>query len=269
MEKIAVIGTGVMGRGIAQLIASSGLDVVLIGRSPGRAEQARADIGYRLEKKAAERAPGILAHLRISCLDRIRGSTFDIAIEAIAEDRAAKVDVLGQVAPCSPVLATNTSSLSVSDLGAAVGCPEKMIGLHFFNPPAAMKLVELVMGVETGTKAKAAALDLIARLGRIAIEVEDSPGFVVNRLLFAQFAEALATLESKIAGAREIDMAMTIGLGHPMGPFALMDLIGLDVCLAIFESLGAPNFQASPRLRQLVADGRLGKKTGAGFYDYL
>lgn len=258
-----------MGMGIAQLISSADIDVVLIGRTRGSAQRAREDIARRIEKREPERAPAILEHLEAAELRG--GETFDIVIEAIVEHREAKVELLRQLGPMAPVLATNTSSLSVSDLGAASGVPDRLIGLHFFNPPMAMKLVEVVMGRGTGEHAKAVALELIARLDRTAVQVKDAPGFVVNRLLFAQLGEACRAVDAGVATARDIDNATTTGLGHPMGPFALMDLIGLDVCLAIFGSLSSElgqRFELPAAVVRLVAGGRLGRKTRAGFFDY-
>lgn len=278
--KIGIIGTGQMGRGIARLAAQSGVTAVLIGRSLESAVAGVAAIGAAVDKAAAagkidaaERERQ-LACLSASCLAEpfIEQATF--IIETIVEDLNAKAAVLEAVAKRTGpdvTIATNTSSLSVTELGGMMGCAQRFLGMHFFNPPHVLPLVEVVRTPWTSERANHDALEVAAALKRTPIAVQNARGFVVNRLLFCLLAEACHTLEDGVASVDAIDKGMRLGLSHPMGPFALMDLIGLDTCLAIFESLHAAHgdrYRVPVVLRDLVAGRRLGRKTSAGFLDY-
>lgn len=280
MKTALVIGTGTMGRGIAQVTASSGLSTRVCDVNREVAEQAIASIADSLAKRVQQGKlePGerdaILGRLSPSA-DLVEASRgIDVVIEAVPESMALKVEVLRRViaaAPSHAIVGTNTSSLSITELGQRLGIGERTIGLHFFNPPPAMALLEIVRGRETSAAVVEACQALAKVLGKTAILVNDSPGFATSRLGVAIGAEAIRMLEAGVASVQDIDRAMELGYRHPMGPLKLTDLVGLDVRLAILEHLhrevGA-QFQPPPLLRRMVEAGCLGKKSGKGFYDW-
>lgn len=281
IEKIAVIGAGTMGHGIAQVAALSGFSVALEDLSRELVERAMAKIERNL-KRAVELGKATEAEAS-AAISRIRATAdlgdaardADLVIEAILEDLAAKQRLFAELdAICRPqaVLATNTSSLSVREIASATDRRDRVIGMHFFNPPYIMKLVEIVVAPETSPDTLAAALDVAARMGKEAITVKDSPGFATSRLGVALGLEAMRMLEEGVASAEDIDKAMVLGYNHPMGPLKLSDLVGLDVRLSIaeylHEKLGSERFRPPEILRRKVAEGKLGRKTGEGFYKW-
>ncbi|MBK7395404.1 MAG: 3-hydroxyacyl-CoA dehydrogenase family protein [Myxococcales bacterium] len=275
---IAVLGAGTMGHGIAQCFASIGAAVRLYDVDLPRAEKGRAQIRAVLDKvvakgkMAAERADGIvgLVNPTADVATAVTGARW--VIEAAPEDMQLKVDLLGKVkaaAPADAILGSNTSSLSITELGARVGAADRVIGLHFFNPPPVMELLEIVRGVSTSAATIAAAESMAKAIGKTSILVNDAPGFATSRLGVILGCEAMRMLESGVAGVVDIDRAMELGYRHPMGPLKLTDLVGLDVRLAILDHLTreiGEQFRAPPILRRLVRAGHLGKKTGRGFY---
>jgi len=282
MKKIAVIGTGIMGRGIAFAAAQAGIDVLFVARTPASEIAAGAWLDDRIAgltakgKLTPETATNLRGRLFIAgswALREMNGDDIELVIEAITEDLERKRAVLLEMAAHAPraVLATNTSSLSVTDLAHASGAADRVVGLHFFNPVHAMPLVELVAPMQASAAAVELARAFAVQLGKTPIQVSDVAGFVVNRALFAMLNEACHLAEDGVAALADVDAGIRGGLAHPMGPFALMDLIGLDTCLSILESLArehGPRFHPAPILRRHVAAARLGKKSGAGFYVY-
>jgi 3-hydroxybutyryl-CoA dehydrogenase len=283
ITNIGVIGSGLMGSGIAQVAAQHGLHVTLIDIDQARVDNAISGIGRRLRREA-ERGR-ITAEEADAAEGRITGSTdweslasmasADAVIEAIVEEQGAKTRVfrrLGEVCQPGALLASNTSSLPLSDLAAASGRPERVIGLHFFNPPWALRLVEVVSTASTTEETLADGLGLCKALDRVPVQVKDTPGFIVNRLLVPFIFDAIHLLDSGVASAQDIDNACKIGLNHAMGPLATADLIGLDtlqlIAESMFEEYGEPRFKAPTLLRRLVALGHLGRKTGRGFFRY-
>jgi 3-hydroxybutyryl-CoA dehydrogenase len=283
IDRVGIIGSGLMGSGIAQVAAYSGCEVTLVDVDQARVDAGIAGIRKRLEREA-ERG-------RISAVDcesssaRLFGvsdmesmsslSKVDAVIEAVVEDIHVKSGIfkkLGDVCRPEALLASNTSSLPLSDLAAASGRPERVIGLHFFNPPWALKLVEIVSTASTTDETLNDALQLCARLGRVPVQVKDTPGFIANRLLVPFIFDAIDLLDSGVATAEDIDNACKVGLNHTMGPLATADLIGLDtlklIAESMFEEYGEPRFKAPTLLRRLVSLGHLGRKTGRGFFRY-
>jgi 3-hydroxybutyryl-CoA dehydrogenase len=269
-----------MGLGIAQVFAQAGFDVHVHDRDAAVLAQAIPAIDRRLAR-AVERgsidAPARdAARARLAAapsLDRLAGA--DAIVEAIVESRDAKREVfaaLDRLARPETLLASNTSSIPIAVLGAATARPDRVLGLHFMNPVPAIPLVELVRGRETSDRAMALARQLVAALGKTAVESADVPGFIANRMLMPMINEAVFALADGVATAEAIDAVMTLGMRHPMGPLALADLIGLDVCVAILdvmhEGLGDAKYRACPLLRRMVAAGTLGRKTGRGFFAY-
>jgi len=274
--RAAVIGGGTMGAGIAQVLLEAGCEVVVVEADGDAAERARARIadGLRRRKDAAPEE----IEARSARLQAVTGLTepLDVAlvVEAIPELPDAKRDLLAaaeKVAPPTALLASNTSSLSITDLAGALERPGRFLGMHFFNPVPLSALVELVVGQATTPEAVDDARRWVALLGKESIEVRDSPGFATSRLGVALGLEAIRMLEEGVASAADIDQGMVLGYRHPMGPLRLTDLVGLDVRLAIAEHLAAtlgPRFEPPALLREKVAAGELGKKTGRGFYDW-
>jgi 3-hydroxybutyryl-CoA dehydrogenase len=275
---ICVLGTGTMGQGIAQITAASGFPTRLHDIAPERISQALKGIGAQLEKLVGKGK--LEAAARTQTLERLSAAPdleracagAALVIEAVPEDMSLKVQLLRgvvSVAPPDALIGSNTSSLSITELGVRVGAPERTIGLHFFNPPPVMELLEVIRGLSTTEAVVQRALALAKALGKTPIVVNDVPGFATSRLGVILGAEAIRMLESGVASAVDIDRAMELGYRHPMGPLKLTDLVGLDVRLAILDHLHkevGEQFRAPALLRTMVRAGKLGKKTGEGFY---
>jgi 3-hydroxybutyryl-CoA dehydrogenase len=281
IEKIAVIGAGTMGHGIAQIAAQAGFQVVLEDMSEEFVTRGLARIQDNLQK-GVERGKLSNGDMQ-SALSRIQLSTdlqdavadADLVIEAVIEKLDAKQTLFAEldgVCKASAILATNTSSLSVSAIASATTRADRVIGLHFFNPVHIMKLLEIVVGNETSQDTLAASLEFASRISKEAITVKDTPGFATSRLGIALGLEAIRMFEQGVASAEDIDKAMVLGYNHPMGPLRLTDLVGLDIRLNIadylFSELGSEVFRAPEILRNKVSEGKLGKKTGEGFYKW-
>ena len=281
ITRIGVVGAGQMGRGIAQLAATHGFAVTLADAQRDIAERGRTAIGQQLAKlvdkqklTAADRDQ-IVARIQPSDLYGGDLEAADFVVEAATESVSIKREIfqaLDQVCRGGVVLATNTSSISITAIGAAVTRPERVIGMHFMNPPPLMKLVEIIRGLATADSTYDLTRALAERLGKETVVSRDVSGFIVNRVLMPMLNEACFALYESIASVDDLDKAIQLGLNHPMGPFALMDLIGLDTTLAILEvlhrELGDPKYRPCPLLRQYVAAGWLGRKNGRGFHRY-
>jgi 3-hydroxybutyryl-CoA dehydrogenase len=274
-EHVLVVGAGQMGGGIAQVLAASGRRVSLHDAAPGAVERGLAAIGKSLERLAAKGAdidPGDVLG-RVTAVDGIVPA--DLMIEAVVEDQAVKEAIFREadlVLPAEAILASNTSSIPIASLAAATSRPDKVIGMHFFNPVPVMALVEVVSTKETSAETRAAVVELAQELGKTPAEANDFPGFVSNRILLPFINEAVWALHDGVAEPEAIDTIAKLGFNHPMGPLALADLIGLDTCVAILEvlrdGLGDERYEPCPLLREHLAAGRLGRKSGAGFYSY-
>lgn len=283
IDRVGIIGSGLMGSGIAQVAAYSGCEVTLVDVDQARVDAGIAGIRKRLEREsergrigaadaeaASARLFGVADMETMGSLSKV-----DAVIEAVVEDIHVKSGIfkkLGEVCRPEALLASNTSSLPLSDLAAASGRPERVIGLHFFNPPWALKLVEIVSTASTTDETLADALQLCERMGRVPVQVKDTPGFIANRLLVPFIFDAIDLLDSGVATAADIDDACKVGLNHTMGPLATADLIGLDtlklIAESMFEEYGEPRFKAPTLLRRLVSLGHLGRKSGRGFFKY-
>ena len=274
-EHVLVVGAGQMGGGIAQVLAASGRAVALHDAVPGAAARAVEKMRASLEKLAAKGADldvdTVLA--RVAAVGEL--VTADLMVEAVVEDADVKEDVFRRaddVLPPQAVLASNTSSIPISSLAAVTRRPDRVIGMHFFNPVPVMALVEIVRGRETSDETVAAVTELARELGKTPAEANDFPGFVSNRILMPFINEAAEALEQGVAEPDAIDTIAKLGFNHPLGPLALADLIGLDTCVAILEvlrdGLGDPRYEPAGILREHVAAGRLGRKSGQGFYTY-
>lgn len=279
MSKVMVVGAGTMGTGIVQVIAQYMHDVTLVDISEEQVNRSLDTIHHQLNRlvgkgkiSEAEKAK------MIGCIRTAAEwpqETFDIMIEAVSEHMDIKQKVFRQMASiASPqtVLASNTSSLGVSQIASSVPCPDQVIGIHFFNPPAVMNLVEVVKGIHTRSDIVESGKQFVRSIGKKPVEVKEAPGFVVNRMLVPMINEAVFIYMEGIASAEDIDEAMRLGANHPMGPLALADLIGLDVCLhvmeVLYEEFADSKYRPAPLLKRMVRGGMLGRKSGQGFYSY-
>jgi 3-hydroxybutyryl-CoA dehydrogenase len=277
---VGIIGAGTMGNGIAQACAAAGLSAIMLDvdeAAVGRGVKAISGSLDRLVKKDKMSADD-----KVAILSRIKGTTVqadlagaEIVIEAATENLEIKLKLLKQtdaLLPSSAILASNTSSISITRLAAATGRADRFLGMHFFNPVPMMALVEIIRGLQTSDATHAAVEDLAKRLGKTPITVKNNPGFVVNRLLIPMINEAAFVLAEGLASAQEIDDGMKLGCNHPIGPLALADLIGLDTCLAVmqvfYDQFADSKYRPCPLLKEMVAAGYLGRKSGRGFYSY-
>jgi 3-hydroxybutyryl-CoA dehydrogenase len=281
IKKVAVIGAGTMGNGIAQVFAMTGYETTLCDVSSDALTKALSTIESNLLRMAkkelipTEAIPEVLKKIKTTTSIEIAATDADIVIEAASENPAIKASIFRQLdalTPPSCLLATNTSSIPITKLAAETRKPDKVIGMHFMNPVPVMKLVEVIRGYATSDHVCHTVMELSKKLGKIPVEVNDYPGFVANRILMPMINEAIFTLYEGVAGVSEIDNVMKLGMAHPMGPLALADFIGLDVCLSILrimhEGFGNPKYAPCPLLVNMVTAGRLGKKSGEGFYIY-
>jgi 3-hydroxybutyryl-CoA dehydrogenase len=273
-ERVLVVGAGQMGSGIAQVVAASGRSVALHDPYPGATERALERIRSSLERLAEKGGSDPAEAIgRIEIVAELAPA--DLMIEAVVEDLAVKEDIFRRadaLLPRDAILASNTSSLPIGSLAAVTGRPERVIGMHFFNPVPVLRLVEVISADGTAAETTAAIVALARELGKEPIEARDVAGFAANRILMPYLNEAMHALAEDVASAQAIDTVAKLGFGHPIGPLALADLIGLDTCLAIMEvlehGLGEPRFAPAPLLREHVEAGRLGRKSGEGFFRY-
>jgi len=281
MKNITVIGAGTMGNGIAHVFAQKGFKVNLVDLSQTALDKGMATISKNLDRQVAkellteDQKASTLANLTPITDLSVGCSSADLVVEAATENVELKLKIFGQldsICPEGTVLATNTSSISITKIGAATQRPDKVIGMHFMNPVPVMKLVEVIRGYATSDEVTNDIMALSAGLGKVPVEVNDYPGFVANRILMPMINEAVITLHEGVAGVEEIDTVMKLGMAHPMGPLQLADFIGLDVCLSImrvlYDGLGNTKYAPCPLLVNMVTAGKLGVKSGEGFYDY-
>lgn len=281
MKNIVVVGAGTMGNGIAHVFAINGFQVKLVDVSATTLKRALATISKNLdrmlrkEKISAEDKTRTLVNIETSQNLETAVKKADLIVEATTENADLKLQLFKQmdeVAPKNTVLATNTSSISITHIAAATSRPELVIGMHFMNPVPVMKLIEVIRGYATSEATTSTIMDLSRTLGKVPVEVNDYPGFVANRILMPMINEAIYTLYEGVAGVKEIDTVMKLGMAHPMGPLQLADFIGLDVCLSIlrvlYDGFGKPKYAPCPLLVNMVTAGKKGRKTGEGFYSY-
>lgn len=281
IQKVSVIGSGTMGNGIAHVFAQYGFQVSLVDISQEALDRALVTIGNNLDRQVKKGA--IQEADKAATLDRIGTFTVlkegvreaDLVVEAATENESVKLQLfrdLDAACPPSAILASNTSSISITKIAAATKRPEQVIGMHFMNPVPVMKLVEVIKGYSTSADTTRVIFELSQKMEKVPVEVNDYPGFVANRILMPMINEAIHTLYEGVAGVEEIDTVMKLGMVHPMGPLQLADFIGLDVCLSILrvlhEGFGNPKYAPCPLLVNMVMAGKLGKKSGAGFYAY-
>ena len=280
MKKVCVMGAGTMGLDIAQVFATKGFEVTVRDISDEILDAAKAKLTKGLDKKVAkgkmteEAKAAVLANMKFTT-DLKDLADMDLIVEAILENMQIKKSVFGELDTiCKPetILASNTSSISITAIAAATKRPEKVLGMHFFNPAPAMKLVEVIRGARTNDETFQAVYACAKEIGKNPVEVGEAPGFVVNRILFPMINEAIIVLENGIASKEDIDTAMMYGANHKMGPLALADLVGLDICLAIMETIftetGDSKYRPALTMKKMVRAGLLGQKTGEGFYKY-
>ena len=277
---IGVVGAGTMGNGMAQVIAASGCDVVLCDVAEAALQKGMTAIGQSLQRLVAKGT--VTEAARAATIERIRTSASldalagcDVVIEAATENVQLKLKIFGdldRIAKPAAVLASNTSSISLTKIAAATQRPAQVIGMHFFNPVPVMQLVEIIRALQTSDETYAAIRALTEKIGKTPVEVRNSPGFVANRILLPMLNEAVFTLHEGLASAEDIDRVMKLGMAHPIGPLALADLIGLDTCLSIldvlYEGFRDPKYRPCPLWREQVEAGRLGRKSGRGFFEY-
>jgi len=281
MEQIAVIGAGTMGNGIAHVFAQNGYKVNLVDISQASLDKGMATITKNLDRMISkEIIDGAKKEATLSNITTYTNlkdgvSDSDLVVEAATENLDIKLKIfkdLDEVCKEEAILATNTSSISITQIGAATNRPEKVIGMHFMNPVPIMKLVEIIRGYSTSDEVTETIMGLSKKLGKIPTEVNDYPGFVANRILMPMINESIETLYNGVAGVEEIDTVMKLGMAHPMGPLQLADFIGLDVCLSIlnvmYDGFKNPKYAPCPLLVNMVMAGKLGVKSGEGFYDY-
>ena len=279
-DRVAVVGAGQMGNGIAHVFAQSGFPVTMIDVSQDALDKGRSTIAKNIERQVKKGT--IPADDQVQIMSRIDLNTdleaageASLVVEAASEDSGLKYRIftdLDRIAKPGAVLATNTSSISITEIARRTSRPDKVVGMHFMNPVPVMKLVEIIRGLATSDETTKYVVDLSKQLGKMPVEVNDFPGFVSNRVLMPMINEAVYCLMEGVGEAEAIDQVMTLGMNHPMGPLALADLIGLDTCVAILEvlrdGLGNPKYAPCPLLKKYVAAGWLGRKSGRGFYTY-
>ena len=282
MKNISIVGAGTMGNGIAHVFAQNGFSVSLIDVNAGQLERAMATIVKNLDRQVAkeliseEEKQKTLNNIKTYSLIAEGVKNAELVVEAATENIALKLNIFKEIdqhAPAYAILASNTSSISITQIASVTKRPEKVIGMHFMNPVPVMKLVEIINGYATDASVSTTIVELSKQLGKVPSVVNDYPGFIANRILMPMINEAIYSLYEGVAGVNEIDTIMKLGMAHPMGPLQLADFIGLDVCLSIMrvlhDGLGNPKYAPCPLLINMVMAGRLGAKSGEGFYSYI
>ena len=282
MKNITVIGSGTMGNGIAHTFAQFGYSVSLVDINEVALQKALVTIAKNIDRQVTKGT--LTEENKVATLSNIKTFTVleeavvnaDLVVEAASENVNVKLSIfkqLDEICPANTILASNTSSISITQIAAATKRPDKVIGMHFMNPVPLMKLIEIIRGYSTSNEVCQIIMETSKKINKIPVEVNDYPGFVANKILIPMINEAIITLQEGVAGVEEIDTVMKLGMGHPMGPLQLADFIGLDVCLNILKVLhdgfGNPKYAPCPLLVNMVTAGHLGVKTGKGFYDYL